>query len=283
MNNIRTIIAAFLSIALLAVSCEPKDPHIAVMGVSVSPTSLDMKIGDSQTLTATVTPENAENKTVLWTSSNSTVASVNFGVVSAVSEGTATITATTMDGGKTATCSVSVKPNTVAVTSVALDKSTLTLPQGDYENLFARITPSNATNTKLEWTSSDESVATVDKGKVTAVKEGKATITVKTDDGGKTATCEVTVIHSDVAVTGVALTKTSLDLIESDIVTLVAKITPENAANKNVSWSSSDETVATVSGGKVTAVKAGSATITVTTEDGGKTATCSVTVKAKTN
>lgn len=275
------IVSLLIASTLFFTCCIKEIPVIHVVNVSVSPSSLELIEGSSATLSAVVSPELAENKVVIWSSSNPSVATVNYGIVTAVSPGSATIIATAMDGGITGTCNVTVKSSVIPVTSISLNKSTLTLPEGDYENLFPTITPSNATNTGLEWESSDESVATVYKGKVTAVKVGKATITVKTNDGGKTASCEVTVIAGNVPVTGVNLSKTSLDLIETDIVSLTAKILPENASNKKVSWSSSDETVATVSAGKVTAVKAGTATITVTTEDGSKTATCSVKVAAK--
>ena len=169
----------------------------------------------------------------------------------------------------------------IHVTSVTLDCNELTLIEGETVTLTATVAPENATNKNVTWSSSDETVATVDQsGKVTAVKAGEATITVKTEDGSKTATCAVTVNPKVYPVTGVSLDKTTITLTEGDAQTLVATVAPENATNKNVTWSSSDETVATVDqSGKVTAVKAGEATITVKTEDGGKTATCKVTVK----
>ena len=134
---------------------------------------------------------------------------------------------------------------------------------------------------RLAWSSSDETVAKVVGGKVTALKTGVAKITVTTSDSGKTAECTVTVIAKTYPVTGVALDMTSAELTEGDELVLTSTITPSNATNKNVTWSSSDETVAKVVGGKVTALKAGSARITVTTEDGGKTASCDVTVKPR--
>ena len=115
-------------------------------------------------------------------------------------------------------------------------------------------------------------------GKVTAVGAGTATITATAVDGSeKYDTCTVTVTKT--SVTGVTLDQTSLTLTEGDSETLTATVEPSNATNKNVTWSSSDPNVATVENGVVTAVGAGTATITVTTEDGGKTATCTVTVE----
>ncbi|MBO5815697.1 MAG: Ig domain-containing protein, partial [Bacteroidales bacterium] len=155
------------------------------------------------------------------------------------------------------------------------------LTEGDATVLTATVNPSNASNKNVYWTSSDQSVATVDNaGQVTALKAGSATITVTTEDGGKTSTCQVTVKEKIYPVTGVTLDRTSVELTEGDATVLTATVNPSNASNKNVYWTSSDQSVATVDNtGKVIAVKAGSATITVTTEDGGKTSTCQVTVK----
>ena len=115
-----------------------------------------------------------------------------------------------------------------------------------------------------------------------AHQEGKVTITVTTEEGSKTATCQVTVKKKVIPVTSISLDKTALTLTEEETYQLTATIEPADATNQNVTWTSDDTAVATVSAdGLVTAVQAGTATITVTTEDGGKTATCRVTVKMK--
>ena len=162
--------------------------------------------------------------------------------------------------------------------AVTLDKSEISLPEGESVTLTASVAPSYASNKEVTWSSSNTSVATVDaSGKVTAVKGGSAIITANA--GGKTATCYVTVTAK---VTGVTLNKTEIALMEGESVTLTASVAPSYASNKEVTWSSSNTSVATVdASGKVTAVKAGSATITVTTCDGGFTATCAVTVKTR--
>jgi uncharacterized protein YjdB len=150
--------------------------------------------GDTGTLVATVAPANATNKNVTWASDNEAVATVVNGVVTPVAAGTATITVTTEDGGKTATCAVTVNPASVAVTGVTLDQSTMTLTAGgDTGTLVATVAPANATNKNVTWSTSNAAVATVANGVVTPVAEGTATITVTTEDGGKTATCAVTV------------------------------------------------------------------------------------------
>ena len=174
-------------------------------------------------------------------------------------------------------------PASVSVTGVSLNKDSLNLYVGDNETLTATVEPTDATNQKVTWSSSAESVATVDaNGVVAAVAPGTATITVTTEDGGKTATCAVTVNAATVPVTGVTLSQTQASLYSNrtpNTLTLTATVAPDDATNKAVTWTSSNSTVATVdANGKVTAVGAGEATITVTTEDGNKTATCAVTV-----
>jgi uncharacterized protein YjdB len=223
---------------------------------------------------ATVAPANATNKDVTWTSDNEAVATVANGVVTAVAEGTATITVTTVDGSFTATCVVTVKP--ISVKGIALDKTALTLKAKQTATLVATITPADAANQNVTWATDNAEVATVENGVVTAVAVGTATITVTTEDGAFTATCAVTVEATPV--TGVTLDVTELALVVPETATLTATVTPEDATNKAVVWASDNEAVATVAEGVVTAVAEGTATITVTTEDGSFTATCVVNV-----
>ena len=265
---------------MVIIGCTEEPAPIAVASVTLDSTSMTLEEGESQKLTATVSPSNAENKTVLWTSSNSSVASVKDGLVSAIKSGKATITAKSDDGGKTATCEVTVKAKVYPVESVSLDKTSYEMTEGDEFTLTATVKPDNATNKNVIWSSSNNSVASVSSGKVTALKAGAATITVKTEDGSKTATCEVNVKAKVYPVESVSLDKTSYEMTEGDEFTLTATVKPDNATNKNITWSSSNTSVASVSNGKVTALKAGTTTITVKTEDGSKTATCEVNVKA---
>ena len=254
-----------------------------VTGVSLSPDTLTLDVGESSTLTATITPDNATDKSVTWESSASGVATVDTsGKVTAVSVGTATITATAADGsGEKATCSVTVNAAAIVpVESVSLHKTSLELTEGGTARLTATILPDIATNKNVTWSTSDASIATVTDGVVTAVAPGTATITVTTEDGGKTATCAVTVAAATVPVTGVTLNKTSTSLYVGDTETLTATVAPDNATNKAVTWTSSDSTVATVDqNGVVTALARGTAVITATAADGsGANATCTVTV-----
>ena len=252
-----------------------------VSSVSLDKTSLTLLIGDSSTLVATILPATALDRGVTWTSSNESVATVDqCGKVTAVGHGHASITATTDDGGKTASCEVTVNQ---LVESISLNETEMTLYVGDDPTaLIATLSPNEQINPILTWTSSKTSVATVDsEGNVTAKSNGTAVITVKTTDGSAlSTTCTVTVYrHTE----SISLNKSSLTLIKGNITTLTTTILP-STANKTVSWTSSDESVATVDQtGKVTAVGFGQASITATTEDGGKTASCEVTTREPIN
>jgi uncharacterized protein YjdB len=254
---------------------------VAVTGVSLNKTSLALEISHTETLVATVAPEDATNKNVTWSSNATNIATVdNNGVVTAVAVGAATITVTTADGSKTATCAVTVASSIVNVTGVSLNKTTTSITIGETETLTATVAPTNATDKSVTWSSNATNIATVDNnGVVTAVAVGAATITVTSNaDNTKTATCVVTV--TPVAVTGVSLNKTTTSITTGETETLTATVLPANATDKTVTWSSSNTGVATVSqSGVVTGVAGGSAVITVTSNaDNTKTATCAVTV-----
>jgi predicted outer membrane repeat protein len=250
---------------------------IGVLGVTLDRSSLRLSSGTTGTLVATVEPDFATDKSVTWSSSNESVATVADGVVTAVSDGTATITVTTVNGGFTATCNVTVY---TPVTGVSLNEEAITLEVSETFTLVATITPAGATDQTVGWVSGNQSVATVNNsGLVTAVSAGTATISVVTVDGSFIATCDVTVIEPSIAVTGVSLDQTTLALEPGNTATLVATVAPGDATDKSVSWTSSNEAVATVADGVVTAVADGTCTITVTTTDGGFTATCDVTVE----
>ena len=254
--------------------CEVKvnAKFVAVTSITLDQTSLDLKEGETSTLTATVKPDNATDKAVAWTSSNDKVATVKDGKVTAVKEGTATITATA--GDKTATCKVTVEKDFVEVTSITLDKTTLTVTAGSEETLTATVKPDNATDKTVTWTSSNTAIATVKDGKVKGIKAGTATITAQAGD--KKATCKVVVTKSVIEVTSITLDKTTLSLTVGAEETLTATVKPDNATDKTVTWTSSNTAIATVKDGKVKGVKAGTATITA--KAGSKTATCKVTV-----
>ena len=290
----RRLIALFtilLSVSLIATySCKKeKDKSVSVTEVGLNKTSTTLIEGETETLVATVMPENATDKSVVWESGNESAATVSQeGLVTAVGEGKATITVKTNDGGFSASCEVTVNKKVIAVTGIVLGNTELTLVEGEEEKLAAAVTPENATDKSVVWESSNKSAAAVSQdGLVTAVEEGKATITVKTNDGGFSASCEVTVKKKVVAVTGVKLSAASMTLREGDRGTLTATVEPANATNKNVEWWTTDLDIVCVtsapggSTGYVEARKAGKATVTVKTEDGEFSASCEITVEKK--
>lgn len=290
----RRLIALFtilLSVSLIATySCKKeKDKSVAVTEVRLDKSATTLVEGDTEELMATVMPENATDKGIEWKSSDESVATVSqTGLVTALKEGSSAITVITNDGGFKATCEVTVNKKTIAVTSVVLGNTELTLVEGEEEKLAVAVTPENATDKSVVWESGNESVATVSQeGLVTAVEEGKATITVKTNDGGFSASCEVTVKKKVIAVTGVKLSAASMTLREGDRGKLTVTVEPANATNKNVKWWTSDLDIVSVgstlggSTGYVEARKAGTATVTVKTEDGEFSASCEITVEKK--
>ena len=261
-------------------------PTVSVTGVSISNSSASLTVGGTKQLSATVSPSNATNKSVTWTSSNTSVASVSSsGLVTAKAPGNATITVKTSDGGYTSSCSVTVSAATVSVTGVSISNSSASLTVGGTKQLSATVSPSSATNKSVTWTSSNTSVASVSSsGLVTAKAPGNATIMVKTNDGGYTSSCSVTVSAATVSVTGVSISNSSASLTVGGTKQLSATVSPSNATNKSVTWTSSNTSVASVSSsGLVTAKAPGNATITVKTSDGGYTSSCSVTVSAASN
>ena len=239
---------------------------------------LRMVEGDTYVAIAAVRPGDATNPNVSWMTSDPLVATVKNGTIKAVSAGSCTLTITSDAGDKTASCTVSVQEYVppINVTDVTLDQTSLTMTElGQTVKLIATVLPEDAETRDVRWSSSHPEVASVAAdGTVTAVSPGKAVITVRTVDQGKTATCQVDVKGY---VTGVSLSPTTLSLSVGDVRTLVANVLPADALNKNVSWSSSHPEVASVADdGNVTALAFGMAIITVTTQDGGYTASCTI-------
>lgn len=247
-------------------------------------------------LKATISPKGI--KGVSWKSNKKAVAKVNGkGVVKAVKNGSATITATVKGSKKKATCKITVG---TPVNAVSVETPAVTLKVGETSVIKTNVLPKTASNKKVSYMSSNEAVAKVEaNGTITAVAEGTAVVTVKAKDGSKKkATVTVTVQAAStpvapapttpvtpepvapVAVTGVNISKTEASMDINTNIALVASVVPNNAANKNIAWKTSDQTIATVdSNGNVKALKEGNATITAVSEDGSKEANCKVTVE----
>lgn len=252
-----------------------------VKSIKLNSTKKTIHTGKTFQLKATVSPSDATVKDVKWKSSNTKVATVSStGLVKGVAKGSATITCTAADGSKVnAKCAITVKD--ILVASVKLNATSKTLYTGKTFQLKATISPSDATNKKVTWKSSNTKVATVNSsGLVKAVAKGSATITcTAADDSKKSAKCTITVKNK--LVTGISLNATSKTLYKGKTFQLKATITPSDASNKKVTWKSSNTNVAGVSAdGLVYALAKGTATITCTATDGSKVSTkCVITVK----
>lgn len=285
-NKFFALFTILLSISLITTySCKKeKDKSVSVTEVGLNKTSTTLIEGETETLVATVMPENATDKSVVWESGNESAAAVSQeGLVTAVGEGNATITVKTNDGGFSASCEVTVNKKVIAVTGVKLSAASMTLREGEKGTLTATVEPANATNKNVEWWTSDLDVVSVistsggSNGYVEARKAGKATVTVKTEDGEFSASCEITVEKKEVPVTGISIEPSSLKLPAGDTYSLIPHVQPSDATNQNIKWLSTNESVATVNAeGKVTAVAAGSAEIRAMLE--GKFATCPIEV-----
>ena len=248
-----------------------------VTAIKLDKAAATIKVNESLKLNATITPANATNKTLTWTSSNAHIAAVdNSGNVKGVAAGTTTITARASNG-LTATCTVTVQPATIDPTSITLDRATAALNINESVRLNATVSPSNATDRSVTWSSSNTNIATVDiNGNVRGTGNGTATITARTVNG-LTAACTVTVAALP---TGISLDKTTAAIGINESLKLNATITPSNVVDKTVTWSSSNTSIATVdSNGNVRGIGNGTATITARTVNG-YTATCTVTVGA---
>ena len=243
-------------------------------GFTLNKSSLNLLIGNTFQLIPSKTD-------IHWDSDDSLIAEVSTdGIVTGIAEGTAIITATTSDNEYTASCTVSVTSINIAVTSVTINMSSVEILVDGTIDLNETVSPQGATNPSVTWSSSNTYAATVDNnGVVKGVHNGSSVITVKTADGGKTAQCSVVVKSKPIPVTGITLDRSAAHILSGLGMQLKQKIVPDNATNKNITWSSSDTNIAEVtSTGIVTGKKSGEVEITVTTADGNIEATCDITV-----
>jgi len=241
-----------------------------------------LALGTNVALTATVLPETATEQAVIWSVSNDDILAVNsYGQVYAIGSGSATVTATTVDGSYTATFYVNIPDETYPVKGIALNYNAATIYMGEGGvDLVATVTPSYATNPDVIWSSDNDAVATVDAdGHVTPVSTGYATITVAAkENNAVTNTCVISVQPVRTRVTGISFEAETLNLGIYGTTTLLPIIQPLDATDQSVTWTTNNKTVATVSrNGEVTGLNVGYAVITATTNDGSFSA--SITVK----
>lgn len=252
-------------------------------GISLNKSEIEIIENNSVKLIATVQPENASNRSVNWTSSDTSVAMVSpDGTVYAIKPGQASIMATTVDGGFVALCKLTVKANEVITTAIRLSKSTETIAIGETLQLEVETEPKEVTNNILKWSSSDSNIATVNAdGLVTAIAEGSAQIIVTTTDGSNlSAICDITVEKQFISISEIKINPSDARVAIGTSIQLNAIISPQNASATNIVWSSTNPIVATVSpNGQVNAIAEGEAIIVASTQDGTNlSATCSISV-----
>ena len=249
------------------------DVYEHTVGIRLEAEQARVRKGGRLTLAAVAMPEGKTDGRLVWSSSDGSVASVDEeGVVSGKSKGEAVITVTAIDGGYTAECRVRVYQ---PVTELRMDNRSMTVDTGKDIQLTATILPYDADNKNIVWSSDNPDVADVNgKGVVTGVKAGQTVIRATSEDEGISDFCVVTVNQP---VTGVSLSKSELSFSKiGDAEQLVASVQPADATNKELNWSSSDESVAIVSNGRVLCSGYGTAIVYVTTVDGGYMASCVV-------
>lgn len=250
---------------------------IVPKSLKLSKASMNIAKNQSVKVTATLAPSNVTNPTVVWKSSNTKVAKVDSkGNIKGNANGSATITATAKANSEVVK---QVKVN-VSTKTVKVNKTSLTMTTGKTGQLTATVSPSDSTDKTVKWSTSNKKIATVsNKGKVTGKSKGTAIITATVKDA-KTVKVKVTV-KAPIVAKSVKVNKTSASIVQGKTVTLSATVSPSNAVNKTVKWSTSNKKIATISSkGKVTAIGVGTAKITASTING-KKATATIKVKAK--
>ena len=257
-------------------TCQVKVNPIRATSIALNHDELTLYAGEKATLTATVMPGNATDKSVSWASSDEKVVKVSQkGELTAVGTGRAQVTATTRDGSKlTAVCNVTVSARAESLT---FDIEEKTIGIGETFMLVPVVKPEGA-SPRLTWKSSDPAVAYVDgNGRVEGFETGTSDITATTTDGSNlTATCRVTVIRY---VSSIGLSESEMTLFAGETKKLTATVNPTDATNRKLAWTSTDEAVATVEDGTVTARGNGTASIVATSTDGSNIqAICHVTV-----
>ena len=282
-NTILTITSSNGKIDTVVINIEDVksiDPKI-----SIDKSSLDMNVGDKNYLGATIS--NSSDNDLVWSSSDNRVVKVsNDGYVEAVSSGSSVVSVYMRNNNSVkAICYVTVKEPVINVSSIKLNKNILDLKMGDSSVLIPTIKPSDATNKNIKWISSNAKVATVDNsGNVKAIGVGSAKITAISEANSNIFdVCEVTVKENIINVNKIVMSKSSLKLVEGENNKLSVKISPSNATNKKIKWTSSNTKVVTVdSNGNIKAVGVGSAKITAISEANPNIFdACEVTVKAK--
>ena len=249
---------------------EVVNDSVDVKKINLSVPKNTITVGSVTQVKAKVEPSNATNRELIWTSSDPSVATVDSnGIVKGIKNGVVTITAKTKDGKVVASIKLTVKVPEPVVENIKFSQDNISIKKDDTLGLTVIVTPSELSSSKLTWKSSNESIVTVDEsGKIKGISVGTATITV-TSSNGKTATCKVNVTEEAIEVQEIVLTPLEKTIGNGRTTQVIADILPENATNRELVWTSSDPSVATVdANGVVKGIKDGIVTITAKTKDG---------------
>ncbi len=261
--------------------------EVRLDGIEIDKTDMNLEVGDTDKITAVITPENVPGISLIWSSGNEKVATVDSdGNVTAIGPGRTNIKVGTSDGRLNLACSVKVTINgeSPKISEVTIDEPVREVYVGEEFELNFQVKPYDSLVNSVEYVSSANNIVSVKDGKAVAHKPGKAFVTLSINGSPNVVNWEIIVKEKETDKTpleSIKLSKNSLNLEKGQSKQLTVTFKPENADNKNVTWKSSDEKVATVIDGKVVAVGKGKAVITVTSEDGGYEDTCKVTVKDK--
>lgn len=262
-------------VSILSLSSCGDDDKPVVQSIEISKSEASVKVGEKITLTVSHSPADLPAPEYEWNSSDETIATVENGIVYGKSVGEVTISVSSFNLKLKDICKVTVTP--IEATDIKLSESEKTMTTGESFRLEYTIEPENTTNKEVEWESSDKTIATVNAdGEVTAVSDGECTITVKVKGSDTYAKCVVKV--NPIKVTGVTLNETTKSIEAGKSFTLTATVSPENAKDKSIKWSSSDPNIAKVEDGLVTALAKGTCNIIATTNDGNFKAQCTVNV-----
>ena len=263
----------------------PNEIKVESVQITEKPSGNEMVVGEVFKFASAVSPSDASDDSVVWSTSDDKILSIKQdGTATALAAGEVTVTVTTNDGAKTDECVIKVNLPVVKVESVKISAypSEYKLEVGKTFGFAATVLPEDATDKNVAWSSSAPSVLSIDElGNAKALAAGTSTVTVTTDDGAKTDKCTITVVAAKVPVKSVELMSipTSNKMKVNDTFTFTARVLPENATDKSVRWSSSNESVLKIdSEGKATALAVGTASVTVTTNDGNKISNALITV-----
>lgn len=265
-----TIMATAVDGSGVAAACEVSVSGIPVTNIMLSRTSATLKATETVTLTATVSPANASDKSLRWESSDAAIATVDAGGnVTAVAVGKAVITATSQSNPEiTTACNIAVVPTPVS--QIVINQTSVSLKVGATFAFVASVLPETATNKEIAWYSDNTTIASIDdKGVVTALSLGRTAIKAVAKDGSEVvATATVNVVPTPAESISIQAPATT-EFKVGETISLTASVLPENASDKSVVWSSSDSNIATVSAtGVVTAINVGNVVVKATNSAG---------------